>query len=403
MNWLERVFTNLWRPPRKIGNEWFYSINGNADVFKDLNYPDAFNSIPEVSTVIGLKARAFSNGVIKAVDKNGKEVDKVPAVLKKPNWFQDTNEFMRQTKLFHEIYGNEYLYMMFGVGFDPSNSKALYTIPPNLIECQYKDDQPFFVHTEQPKIKYTLIESDQTIPTEQIIHMNDNRVTVNKSTDKAILTGESKMKGLSAAINNLRYAYEARGIILKNRGAMGILSNSSTDVAGAVPLDPDERERVQKEYRNYGSLATQNQVIITNANLKWQKMGVNPSELGLFEEAEQDFFKICDTYGTPIDLFASTKGSTFENQRQAEKGLYLRTIIPEANEWIASVSQGLKLDGIKLVIDYSHLPIFQEDMKARGDSLTAITNALSKMFVDGAITIDEYKEELKKYGIGSNK
>jgi phage portal protein BeeE len=230
--------------------------------------------------------------------------------------------------------------------------------------------------------------------------MNDNRVTVKEATDKNILTGESKMKGLTAAINNLRYAYESRGIILKNRGALGILSNSSTDVAGAVPLDPEEKRRVQEEYRNYGSLATQNQVIITNANLKWQKMGVNPSELGLFEETEQDFFKICDTYGTPIDLFASTKGSTFENQRQAEKGLYLRTIIPEANEWIASIAQGMELEGVKLVMDFSHLPIFQEDMKARGESLTAITNALSKMFVDGAISIEEYKEELKKYGIG---
>lgn len=400
LNWVERIFTNLWRPPRKLGNEWFYSIGGNVDVFSSIDYVDSYNSVPELSAVIGLKARAFSNGIIKAIDKNGKEVDKVPECLKNPNWFQDQKEFLRQTKLFHEIDGNEYVYMLFPVGFGPDRTKALYTIPPNLIKCDYKSDQPFFVHTSMPEVKYTLIESDTRIPTEQIIHLNDNRVTVKEASGKSILRGESKMKGLTPAINNLKMAYESRGMILKNRGALGILSNSTSDVAGAVPLDPDEKKRVQDEYRHYGSLATQNQLIITNANLKWQKMGVNPSELGLFEETEQDFFKICDTYGTPIDLFASTKGSTFENQRQAEKGLYLRTIIPEANEWISSIAQGLELDGVTLVMDYSHLHIFQEDLKSRGDALTALTNALSKMLVDGAITVDEYREEILKHGIG---
>lgn len=403
MNWIERVYNNLWRP-RKIGNQWFYSVDGNVDVFQKLDYLASFNCVPELNAVINLKARSFSNGIIKAVDKNGKEVDKVPKCLKSPNWFQDQKEFMRQTKLFHEIYGNEYLYMLFGVGFDPSMTKALYTIPPNLVEVEYLEEQPFFVFSEQPpKITYSLVSDGKRdrIPTEQIIHLNDNRVTVTKANGKDILTGESKMRGLAAAINNLRLAYESRGIILKNRGALGILSNATSDVAGAVPIDAEDRKRTQEEYRNYGTLSGQNHLIITNANLKWQKMGVNPSELGLFEETEQDFFKICDSYGTPIDLFASIKGSTFENQKQAEKGLYLRTVIPEANEWIRSLNDsGIAGEGVTLIIDYSHLSVFAEDLKSRGDALTSITNALSKLFVDGVISLQEYQEEIKKHGIG---
>lgn len=403
LNWIERIFNNLWRPPRKIGNEWFYSVGGQVDVFHSIDYIDSYNSVPELSAVIGLKARAFSNGIIKAVDKNGKEVDKVPDCLKTPNWFQDQKEFLRQTKLFHEIDGNEYLYMLFPVGFSTERTKALYTIPPNLVKCEYKDSQPFFVHTSTPQIKYTLIETDATIPTEQIIHLNDNRVTVKEANGKNILKGESKMRALTPAINNLKMAYESRGMILKNRGALGILSNAATDVAGSVPLDPEERKRVQNEYRNYGSLASQNHLIITNQNLKWQKMGVNPSELGLFQETEQDFFKICDTYGTPIDLFASIKGSTFENQRQAEKGLYLRTIIPEANEWIGAVSKGLGLDGVTLVMDYSHLHVFQDDEKEKSSVIQTKINSLSRALQDQAITQDEYREELFDMGIGTGK
>lgn len=404
MSWIGEVFSNLWKP-RKLGPSWFYAFDSSYDAFgfEQDQYLKAFNDIPEVSAVISLKARAFANGVIKAVDKNGKEIPNgVPACLQFPNWFQGQKEFMRQTKLFREIFGDEYLYMLFGVGLSAENTKALYTIPPNLIECEYKEKQPFFVWSERPPgVSYELKETEQDIPIEQIIHLNDNRVTVKKSTSKSILRGESKMRALAPAINNLRAAYQARGVILNTRGATGILSNRSQDVAGPVPLDEKERERLQTEFKNYGTLKGQFHTIITSQNLQWQKMGINPSELGLWEETTEDFFKICDTYGTPIDLFASTKGSTFENQRQAEKGLYLRTIIPEANEWIGSISKtGLVREGVNLVMDFSHLSIFAEDLKQRGDSLAAISNALSKMLADGAIDINEYKEELLKYGLG---
>jgi len=408
LGWLGEAFSNLWRKPKKWGSSWFYNMATDADVWgwDKERYLSSFNEVPELNAVINLKARAFSNGVIKAVNKDGEEIENgVPDCLKKPNWFQDTKEFMRQTKLFHEIYGDEYIYTLFGVGMKKlTGVKALYALPPNLVDCEYMEKQPFFTFFKQPEgIRYYLTETEERLDTDQIIHLNDNRVSVASMTGKSILKGESKMRGLAAAINNIRYAYEARGVILKTRGAVGILSNNAEDVSGQVPLDPKERERVQDEFRNYGTLNGQSHTIITAMNLRWQKMGVNPSELGLYAETIEDFFKICDSYGTPIDLFASTKGSTFENQKQAEKGLYLRTTIPEANEWIGAVSRAIMPEGISLVIDYSHLPIFAEDLKVRGESLTAITNALSKMLVDGAITIEEYKEELLKYGIGKTK
>lgn len=404
MSWLGEAFSNLWRP-KKFGSSWFYSAGIDTDVWgwdKD-KCLDSFNDIPELNAVINLKARSFANGVIKCVDKNGEEIENgVPECIKTPNWFQGQREFLRQTKLFRDIYGDEYIYQFFGVGMkELTGVKALFTLPPNLVECEYLAKQPFFAYPKAPpEIKYFLTETEEELPTEQIIHLNDNRVTVKSATGKNILKGESKMRGLAAAINNIRYAYEARGVILKTRGAVGLLANNATDVAGQVQLDPKERERVQKEFLGYGTLKGQHHTIITDMNLRWQKMGVNPSELGLYQETEQDFFKICDSYGVPIDLFSTVKGATFENQKQAEKGFYVRTIIPEANEWIGALSKALLTDGNSLVMDFSHLSIFAEDLKLRGESLTAITNALSKMLVDGVITTDEYKEELLKYGIG---
>jgi phage portal protein BeeE len=196
-------------------------------------------------------------------------------------------------------------------------------------------------------------------------------------------------------------AYETRGVLLKNRGALGILSNATSDKIGAIPLDPDERDRVQQEYsREYGGLDGQRQLIITSADLRWQQMAISPDKMGLFQETEADFNKILDAFGLPSELFVRAAGSTYENQKQARKGAYVDTIIPDANEWISGINNKYRKGAkTKLIMDYMHLPIFQEDLKTRGDAMTAVFNAMSKAMQDGALTIEEYKAEVKKFGI----
>ena len=158
------------------------------------------------------------------------------------------------------------------------------------------------------------------------------------------------------------------------------------------------------ELHGYGTLEGQHQDIITNTDLAWVQRGVNnPQNLGLYQETEESFNKILDAYGTPSEIFVRQKGATFENQRIAERGMYVRTIIPEANEWAMAVNSVYYPDGKKkLIVDFSHLEIFQDDLKKRADALSSLVTALSKMFQDGAITVEEYKAELKKYGINSN-
>ena len=286
--------------------------------------------------------------------------------------------------------------------------KALFTLPPNLITAEYLEKKPFFYFDVEPEhiryvIKYDTTEKE--IPGDEIIHLNDNRVNISSPVATELLTGESKYMALRPAINNIRMAYESRGVILKHRGALGILSNAGKDGTGApLPIDATERERLQGEYMKYGGLQEQYQIIISDSNLKWQQMGANPDRLGLFEEIEKDFDKILDAAGTPPEMFSSKDGATFENQKQAEKGLYLRTIIPEATERAAAMTAHLLPETTdRITVDFSHLPIFQDDLSSRGTALKTIVEALSKAFTDGAITIQQYQSELVKYGIENSK
>jgi Phage portal protein len=402
-----RIFTNLWRP-KKWGAGWFYRFASSGNTWNEVDILDAFNCVPELNAAINLKARAHSNGIYKTVDKDGNDIENaISPVLRNPNWFQAQKEWIRQSVLFHEIWGNEYQYLFFPVGM-PQNTSRIFTLPPNLVTVEYNDKTPFFFYKDPPEnIKYILeYEGVETpLDRDQIIHLNDNRVNVKTPIDKEILTGESKYKPLKAVINNIKDAYESRGVILKHRGADGILSNAGKDGTGSpLPLGPGERERLQEEYSRYGGLADQYQIIISDSNLRWQQMGANPDRLGLFEEIEKDFDKILDAAGIPPEMFASKEGSTFENQKQAEKGLYLRTIIPEANERAGAMTSRL-LAGTtdRIIADFSHLPIFQDDLSEHGSALKIVVEALSKAYTDQAISLQQYQAELVKYGIANPK
>ena len=404
-------FANWVQTPTTFGKSVMYAAPYNA--WSELDYLKSFLEIPEVNAVISLDARMFGNGIIREVDSNGAEVknSKLVAALNNPNWFQSGEEFRRQTKLFRSIFGNEYLFANtpIGIDFENATNKALFTIPPNWMKVKYTNKEPFFTFVIMPDgIRYVVSYNgkDIVVPTDTLIHLNDDRVLMDNSQSfddtRSMMKGESKLKALTPALNNLRMAYETRGVLLKNRGALGILSNSTSDKIGAIPLDATERERIQAEYSTkYGGLDGQYQLIISAADLKWQQMSINPDKMGLYTETAADFDKIIDAFGSKRELFAG-KDVTYENQKAAEKGVYIDTTIPNANEWIAGFNKKYRGGAkTKLIIDYFHLPLFQEDLKMRGESLQANINALSKALQDGAVDIKQYKTELEKFGIKS--
>ncbi|HTJ53735.1 MAG TPA: phage portal protein [Cyclobacteriaceae bacterium] len=417
-NWTVRLITNWFRGIRQVGGVWFYPINGDAYTYRGLDYLKAFEEIPELNAIINMKANCFSNGKVRAFKASASgltevtETDPVVNLLKRPTFFQAEKEFMKQTKCFHEIFGNEYLYINAGTGTKKLGNfikgvKAITSLPPNLMDCEYTQTVPFFEEdrNQQPDgIKYIYDlgnNQTQTLDNDFIIHLNDNRVSIKDPLKKDFLKGESKMKALTAPINNIRMAYETRGVILANRGALGILSNEGSDVAGQIPMTGEEREELYKQYENnYGGLQGQKSLIIANGKVRYQQISVAPDKLGLFQETREDFFKMCDSYGTPQELFANEKGTTFDNQNEAYKRMYDSTILPEANEWIGALQSFFYPNGeVILTLDYSHLAVYQEDVELNASALAALVNALSKALADGAIDIPEYQNELNKLGL----
>jgi HK97 family phage portal protein len=394
MSWFSKIFTSSFNVENG-GTYWFPSSEG-GDPFKRGDYAKQFSEIPEINAILNIRARAMSSWRLSIQSKGtGKEQsnnESLVRILRLPNWFQSQSEMWKQSNLFRDIWGNEYLYFLRPFGMS-STFKGLFTLDPSKVTIEYKSEDVYFHESKSDYVRYFYdLGNGKKIELEKdnLIHLNDNRVT-----GDTFLRGTSKMKALQAPINNIREAYKKRNIILKM--PVGILSNGQSDAIGqAVPMNPKEKQDVQTKLQTRGAFP-----IITNLAVKYADMNVNAANMGLFNEVREDTGRLCDAYGVPYELLASEKGITYANLKEAKKQFYEETIIPDADEKIQAINMFLETENKSwhVVADFSYLPVFSENVKERSASLTMMVNALSKALTDGAITIDQYKVELQKFRI----
>lgn len=370
----------------------------------DETYLKNFLEIPEVNSIINTKARARTHLKYDIISKEtGKPIknnEPIIRALRNPNYFQSQKEFIMQSVIYQEVFGNEFLYFLTPYA-QSTNIIGLFTLNPLFMDIKEDNVNPFWLEKEyNTSIKYTATWGGRiyTINPDDIIHINNCKANTKQGD---VFCGESTMRSLLAPIANIRAAYEARNELIVNRGAIGILSNDGTDIAGALPLDDKEKSKLQSEYQNrYGLTKDKFKLIITSLKLRWQQMSIDVDKMKLFDEVKADMEQLCDGYGVPFELFANQKGTTFENQKNAEKRFYTNTIIPEANEWVGAINRRFKDKPWEVIVKYDHLDVFSDDLKNRAQALTLMINALSRAFQDQVITMEEYRFELSKLKIG---
>ena len=394
------------------GNDIFYGINFTGDAGfwtgDKIAWLKDFSEVPEVMAAINWKARAFSNMQLRVESRKTGEIlggnNRVAKLIIKPNYFQSQKQFLYQTKLFHEIFGNEFIRGSRPIGMSYKSVYGLFTLPYGNIKLKTPRGTVFFNRSEMPEVEIIYRNDSRDIPLvyADIIHLTENAANLGS---EDFLLGRSQISGLQAPIKNLRASYEARNVLIENRGALGILTNAATDQSGSVPMKTSEKEDLQKQFKKYGLSKKQYQFILTSLNLKWQQIAVDTDKLKLFEEATEDQIKILDAFGLTKDLFSSIKSATFSNKLEAKKQAYQDTIIPESEIWIDALNRYFKTENesYHIVGTFGHLPVFQTDFKAHSTALRLYVMALSEAFEDAAINIEQYKRELAKYGIETAK
>ena len=389
----ELVFTPTFFPLDFLNQFISNGLDANQQKFLEL-----YLTVPELQAIINYKARVFAGMQVKAVNKDGEEKE-IPQLqlFAKPNPLQNFKEFAQQYYVLRAIFGNEFMHPVFGK--DKTNVQAMWNLPVINAEVIPVEGGIPFNMTEVEEIikgyKFKYNSTEIFYDAGEIIHFNDNQVQFDRN---KILLGDSKIRPLIQVCDNIKNAYEARGIIIHN-SALGILSNKTTDGQGTVVADPKEKEKLQTEFKEkYGLNKRKWQVIMSNMNLEWQAMTIDTGKLKLFEEIEDDFIAIAGAHNFPPEILQSKKGSSLNtaSKDEALKQLYQEAIIPEADEWLQGIGNWMGLD-FTLKSDFSHIAVLQADLELRSKALNWASTGLDKGIQGGFIELPDAQEEIKKY------
>ena len=186
----------------------------------------------------------------------------------------------------------------------------------------------------------------------------------------------SRIDSLRYPLSNLKAQYHKRNVLLENIGAIGILSTQGNDMGGAIPMTPEEKNQIKRDWFR----RSKDELMITESQVQWQPMSYPTKDLLLFEELNADKIALIDAFGLNFNLFSSERGSTFSNVRDSIRMVYTDTIIPETQSMYDSMMKQWGLDQeYYLKADFGHLPVLQDDEESKAQIQKTKAETLEKI------------------------
>lgn len=216
-------------------------------------------------------------------------------------------------------------------------------------------------------------------------------------------TGQSPIMAARGAVAQSNDAYTANMKILQNAGASGILTYTSNP---GDTFDVKKQQKLEnKYYQRYGGVDNYGRIMVTNAAVKWEQIGLAATDLALMEAQEMTKRDLCNIYGVSSQLLNDTENSTYNNVKEARRELISNVVLPELQAFIDELNRVLvpkyeARDNKKylLAIDTSVYPELKEDEKQLAEVLSKAhwlsTNEKRTRMGEDEREGDEYNEIL---------
>ena len=346
--------------------------------------------IPELRAVVDKRASMMSANRPKLYDANGELVENhwLNDLISNPNATQSWSDVVYSLGVQDALYSNCVMYSpqrSFGV------RNLIVPLPANNIEIMLSGRKLKQMDREN-LIDYFKFTYDSG-STERIDW--EDAVYLTSCDGMNIVKPISRVDSLKFPLSNIQAQYKKRNVLLENIGAIGILSAQATDLGGSIPMTPEERQKIQKDwYRRQ-----KDELIISEAGVNWTPMSFPTKDLMLFEELTADKLALIDAFGLSYNLFSKTEGTTFTNVRDSIRMVYQDTIIPETQQFYDSLMTqfGLKQEGYYLKACFEHLPILQEDEKEKAEVMRIRSETLRTMAEMGLQLTEEQIEDFIKW------
>jgi hypothetical protein len=342
-----------------------------------------FVDIPELRMVINKRASMMSGNEPKLYDAKGDLVENhwLNDLITQPNAVQSWSDIVYSMSVQDALYSNVVAYAP-KRSFDIRN--LMVVLPNNKIRINLSGKKLKQMDKENLIDSFLFTYDDGA--TELITW--EEAVYLTTADGMNIVKPISRIDSLRFPLSNIQAQYNKRNVLLENLGAIGILSAQNSDMGGAIPMTPEERTKIQRDwYRRQ-----KDEIMITESNVTWNPMSYPTRDLMLFEELTADVIAIIDTFGMNYNLFSSDKGSTFSNVRDSLKMVYQDTIIPETQAMYDSIMHqfGLSQQGYYLEASFDHVPVLQEDEMQKSQAQKIEVDSYSILLKDGIITPEQY-------------
>lgn len=346
--------------------------------------------IPELRAVVDKRASMMSANIPKLYDSKGELIENhwLNDLIRTPNATQSWSDVVYSLGVQDALYSNCVMYSpqrSFGV------RNLIVPLPANNIEIMLSGRKLKQMDKEN-LIDYFKFTYDSGA-TERIDW--EDALYLTSADGMNIVKPISRVDSLKFPLSNIQASYKKRNVLLENIGAIGILSAQNTDLGGSIPMTPEERAKIQRDWYK----RQKDELIISEANVNWQPMSYPTKDLLLFEELTADKLALIDAFGLSYNLFSKTEGTTFTNVRDSIRMVYQDTIIPETQQFYNSLMSqfGLEQEGYYLKACFEHLPILQEDEKEKAEVMRIRTETLRTMAEMGINLNEEQIDDFIKW------
>lgn len=355
----------------------------------------AFRLCSPLPAIISQKANAFTKGTIvvwnpnteKPVRGQFKEWEKL---FRQPNKIQSGRRFFIQAYSYVQMYGYCVIDPTYPIGFKDRPSE-LRVIPNWAIEWDWGNG----FNAAPVRAWFTINGKREPLDMDNLIIIRD---TASVDFDKNGWLPLSRAAALEAEVSNIIAGLNARGQMVTDRGAQGLISGNAKDSAGAMPLKPTEQIRLQSIYNNrgLGILRGQDKIVVTDGNVGFTPMTFDVNELGLHPEHIACVKSICNVYAFPFTALAEGFEGKYNNSSNGRRDFQDTTIDPESMDFFEQLSLGLGMyeQNCEAYMDYSGVASVQASQEEKGKGEQAMAAALQTQWDLGIVTRNDIRDKL---------
>lgn len=377
---------------RSLTGKTFFDMNDIWDK------TEAFQICTPLKMVIERTGSLLSNGRFYLMDKEGNDIEggeaeQLKTLLDHPNPINTGSQFLKEIEINLKLYGYCPLYVL--RASRKSIPKCLYIIPPQYFTV--KSNGKLF---EQTKLSDIISEAyitwggkkKELTEDEYYIIIDKNIITSGFTNDIGF---ESVSSSLTYAVSNWVSSMMASHSLIVRGGPVGIISGDDKSEYGNTAMTSEEADNMNLEFsKKFGLVNKDFNIAVIKHSVKWTPLNFSPNDLNLQEEDIRCTKQIVSAIGLSYDSLIG--GSTFSNQESSERKSYHDVIIPDSENIGKALTDLLCPEGVKITLDYSHIPALQVSRKEEGEALNRYATGIIALFDSNLITVEEARIELAK-------